>query len=242
MTITVGPGITLGPGTSIVGGPSDWQTYWYTDFSTGTFEKTAGLATTGTETTGDVWFDQNSGTVTSADAFQGTFSYFLDSRTTASNRLRALVNRAVIDSYSEFKIEFQFKRTAADSFPTLLQLGGTSGIPFPSATNVFSLRWLAQTSAFGYSSAGAFVSATNPAWATVGDWNKIAAVYNNSTQTGQFVVNDVTVLGPALMQRGWANAQTSPNRIALSLFQYAYDASADNGIAGYLDNFGLYVK
>jgi hypothetical protein len=249
MALSIGPGISFGGGISLSVGeppapppPEGWQTYWYTDFNTGTFEKTAGIASTGTSTTGDVWFDQNSGSVSSGDAFEGTHSYFCDSVTTPSNRLRALVNREVVDTYSEFKIEFQFRRTNADSFPTLLFMGGTPTNTFPAANDLFSLRWLANATAIGRTSANGATVVNSPAWATVGNWNKIAAVYNRVNQTGEFVVNDVTVLGPAPMEKGWLNAQTSPNRVAISWFQYAYDAAGDNGIAGYLDNLGLYVK
>jgi hypothetical protein len=238
-----GPGPDPDPGPE----PEVWSTYWYTDFESGSFTKTSGTASTGDSTSGDVYIEVNDGTVDFGEAYEGGYAYFCNSTVNFENRLRILVNSDVFSLYPRFKVEFYFKQTdpgdQLTGSPIMFEMGADPINLFGSPDkNYILMRWLEGVTSIGYDDTGPpGAEVSSPTWADPSVWNKVAIVIDRDAQTSEIRVNDVTVFGPHPTELPWADAQTSPDRVALSLYQLAY-AFNGSSQAGYLDNFGLYVQ
>ena len=244
----VTPVVSGGRGWTITdGGPdidiifSTANQYWYTNFETGSATKTTGSALTS-----DIRVIDDNGSVLGTQFYQGTKSYYCNSRTNENAGLTFVVNPTAFNNTKGFIIDFMVYKVSGDNYPTMLGVGLSSRDVlvnqqlFPK--NYYGLRWLGTNygSVIAQTTGGVSnVVANNTSWGAVNNWHRITYYYNNVTKYGIIYVDGVGKQ-TALQERGW---NTLPDgNILIGLFNYGTNGeSGDNGIEAYIDNLGFYT-
>ena len=215
--------------------------YWYTDFEAGTATKTSGYALST-----DVQVIDDNGSVVDTQYYQGTKSYYCNSRTDSNAGLTFVVNPTAFNNTNGFIIDFMVYKVAGDNYPTMLGVGLSSRDVLVNqqvfGKNYNSLRWLGTNygSVIAQTTGGVSnIVANNTSWGAVNNWHRITYYYNNVTKYGSVYVDGVGKQ-TALQERGW---NTLPDgNILIGLFNYGTNGeSSDNGIEAYLDNLGFYT-
>lgn len=244
----VTPVVNGGRGWTIIdGGPdiniifSNANQYWYTNFEAGTATKTSGYASST-----DVQVVDDNGSVLDTQYYQGTKSYYCNSRTDSNAGLTFVVNPTAFNSTNGFIIDFMVYKVAGDTYPTILGVGLSSRVVAVNQQafdkNYYSLRWLGVSngSIIGQSTDGIVNNiGSNTSWGINNNWYRITYYYNNITKYGTVYVDGVRKQ-TALQERGW---NTLPDgNILIGLFNFGTNGeSSDNGIEAYIDNLGFYT-
>ena len=180
------------------------------------------LSSTTTPDTDDIGF-----TLVEADgSFQGSPAYYyVNSRSTAANRLRYRMNGNVLNNYENVLITFEYYYDSADNFATTLStehhhfrsnrsvVGGQSGRLLGRAADSASSNW---------DNSGGFT------WTNT--WHRVRVYHNRTSNTGTFTIAGYEAMNVPNM----GSASSGPNYSASSELCFAqfYDSAAsDNGIS-----------
>lgn len=214
-------------GTGTVTFPALYTNSYFNNFDGASVAASA--TTAGNYTTNVPSVLQNSGSLSTLDKISGTQSYLCDSITTSGNRLLMGIVPGNLNAGTEAVIEFWFRRTGADTFPTLFHLiGGT-------ASQEIYFRAGGTSNAVGI---GAAVPvADNSAWCTWTNWNKFTIRINAGTGNVVIFCNNTQVATGTIPVTWTAFAA---GNVQLSFYQFANSAAIDNGVSGYIDNLQIY--
>ena len=206
--------------------PDFWQ--YFNGFETGDVT-TSGVSTSQGAVSPTISIIENDGSESTADKYEGTYSYFANSTSDPAVRLVYTIPIDAVNAYDTFKLEFYWKATnTSESYPTTFHMIGGETYAFFRSNQPDRAGSAARVGDI-------LIEATNAWPITWGNWNKFTYIIDRTSASNNIslYLNDVLEETGTVPQTLTAYANDA---LYISFYQFITSAAGDNGVAGYLDN------